>query len=272
MVGPAPDAAPTLVLLHEGLGCVALWRDFPEALAAATGCGVFACSRFGYGGSDPASLPRPMSYMHDEALEVLPRVLDAAGVRRAVLVGHSDGGSIAAIHAGAVHDPRVLGVVMIAAHFFVEDLNIASIRAIKATYEQGDLRAAAGALSPRRGCGVPRLERRLARSAVPRIRHHGAASRASRCRCWRCRATDDPMAPRSSFAVLERTATLPGRDAADRRRPPRAASGGEGRRRWTRSCRSCGACLMGSGGMIDFQTDPAAIATGGWRSTARWRR
>ena len=77
--GPAPEAAPTLVLLHEGLGCVALWRDFPEALAAATGCGVFAYSRFGYGGSDAVVLPRPMSYMHDEAVSVLPRVLDAAG-------------------------------------------------------------------------------------------------------------------------------------------------------------------------------------------------
>jgi pimeloyl-ACP methyl ester carboxylesterase len=129
------------VLLHEGLGCVALWRDFPEALVAATGCGVFAWSRFGYGGSDPVTLPRPMSYMHDEALAVLPRVLDAAGVRRAVLIGHSDGGSIAAIHAGAVRDPRVCGVVLIAAHFFVEELNIASIAAIRATYEEGDLRA-----------------------------------------------------------------------------------------------------------------------------------
>jgi pimeloyl-ACP methyl ester carboxylesterase len=138
--GPGPDAAPTLVLLHEGLGCVALWRDFPEALAAATGYGVFAYSRFGYGGSDPVALPRPMTYMHDEALTVLPRVLDAACVRRVVLIGHSDGGSIAAIHAGAVRDPRVVGVVMMAAHFFVEELNIASIRAIKATYEQGDLR------------------------------------------------------------------------------------------------------------------------------------
>jgi pimeloyl-ACP methyl ester carboxylesterase len=139
--GPGPDRAPTLVLLHEGLGCVALWRDFPEALVAATGCGVFAWSRFGYGGSDPVTLPRPMSYMHDEALAVLPRVLDAAGVRRAVLIGHSDGGSIAAIHAGAVRDPRVCGVVLIAAHFFVEELNIASIAAIRATYEEGDLRA-----------------------------------------------------------------------------------------------------------------------------------
>jgi pimeloyl-ACP methyl ester carboxylesterase len=139
--GPGPDQAPTLVLLHEGLGCVALWRDFPEALVAATGCGVFAWSRFGYGGSDPVTLPRPMSYMHDEALTVLPRVLDAAGVRRAVVIGHSDGGSIAAIHAGAVRDARVRGVVLIAAHFFVEELNIASITAIRATYEEGDLRA-----------------------------------------------------------------------------------------------------------------------------------
>jgi pimeloyl-ACP methyl ester carboxylesterase len=139
--GPGPDRAPTLVLLHEGLGCVALWRDFPEALVAATGCGVFAWSRFGYGGSDPVTLPRPMSYMHDEALTVLPRVLDAAGVRRAVVIGHSDGGSIAAIHAGAVRDARVRGVVLIAAHFFVEELNIASITAIRATYEEGDLRA-----------------------------------------------------------------------------------------------------------------------------------
>src|SRR5579871_603438 len=110
--GPGPDQAATLVLLHEGLGSVALWRDFPEVLAAATGCGVLAYSRFGYGASDPVTLPRPMSYMHDEALEVLPRVLDAAGLRRAALIGHSDGGSIAAIYAGAVRDPRVVGVVM----------------------------------------------------------------------------------------------------------------------------------------------------------------
>ena len=138
--GPRADAAATLVLLHEGLGCVALWRDLPEALVEATGCGVFAYSRFGYGGSDAAPLPRPMRYMHDEALDVLPRVLDASGVRHAVLLGHSDGGSIAAIHAGELRDPRVLGLVLIAAHFFVEDSNIAAIRAIGASYAQGDLR------------------------------------------------------------------------------------------------------------------------------------
>jgi pimeloyl-ACP methyl ester carboxylesterase len=139
--GPGPEVAPTLVLLHEGLGCVALWRDFPDALVAATGCGVFAYSRFGYGGSDPVTLPRPVTYMHDEALSILPHVLDAAGVRRGILLGHSDGGSIAAIYAGAVDDARVLGVVMLAAHFFVEDLNVAAIDAIRRSYEEGDLRA-----------------------------------------------------------------------------------------------------------------------------------
>ena len=130
--GPDADQAPTLVLLHEGLGCVALWRDFPEALASATGCGVFAYSRFGYGESDPVTLPRPMTYRHDEALSVLPRVLDATRVRRGVLIGHSDGGSIATIYAGAVRDARVAGVVLIAAHFFAEEINIARIADIKA--------------------------------------------------------------------------------------------------------------------------------------------
>jgi pimeloyl-ACP methyl ester carboxylesterase len=137
---PPPADAPTIVLLHEGLGCVALWRDVPMQLAALTGCGVFAWSRFGYGQSDPAPLPWKMAYMHDEALAVLPRVLDAAGIGRAITVGHSDGGSIAAIHAGAIRDPRLLGVAMIAAHFFVEDVNLAAIRRIRDEYEHGDLR------------------------------------------------------------------------------------------------------------------------------------
>ena len=138
--GPPPAAVPTLVLLHEGLGCVALWRDVPDRLVEATGCGVFAYSRFGYGQSDTTPLPRPMSYMHDEARDVLPRALDAAGIRRAILVGHSDGGSIAAIYAGTSRDPRIAGIVTIAAHFFVEDINIAAIRAIRKAYDTGDLK------------------------------------------------------------------------------------------------------------------------------------
>ena len=138
--GPRPEAAPSLVLLHEGLGCVALWRDFPETLAAATGLGVFAFSRAGYGRSDPVRLPRPLSYMHDEARDVLPRVLDAAGISRCVLIGHSDGASIAALYAGSVRDARVRGLALIAPHFFVEDVTIASIAAIRGTYGQGRLR------------------------------------------------------------------------------------------------------------------------------------
>ena len=142
--GPAPEAAPTIVLLHEGLGCVALWRDIPERLAAATGFGVFAYSRFGYGQSDPAPLPWPMSYMHDEALKHLPRVLDAANIQRALLIGHSDGGSIAAIYAGGAKDPRVAALATIAAHFFVEPVNIASIEKIREDYETTDLRVRLG--------------------------------------------------------------------------------------------------------------------------------
>jgi pimeloyl-ACP methyl ester carboxylesterase len=139
--GADSGEAPTLILLHEGLGCVALWRDLPQRLAMDTGCRVFAYSRFGYGRSDPVTLPRPMTYMHDEALDVLPRVLDAAGIVRAVVIGHSDGGSIAAIHAGAIRDPRIAGIVLIAAHFFVEDQNLKSIEQIGAEYATTDLRA-----------------------------------------------------------------------------------------------------------------------------------
>lgn len=135
--GPPPDAAPTLVLLHEGLGSVGLWRGFPERLVAATGCGVLAYSRFGYGRSDTVMLPRPLDYMRREAVDVLPPVLAAAGVRDCVLVGHSDGASIAAIHAGRVADPRVRALALMAPHFFVEDICTTSIAAIRREYDQG---------------------------------------------------------------------------------------------------------------------------------------
>ena len=82
MIGPRPGAAPTIVMLHEGLGCVGLWGDFPDKLQAATGAGVFVYSRAGYGKSSPAALPRPLTFMHDEARDVLPRLLDAIGFRR----------------------------------------------------------------------------------------------------------------------------------------------------------------------------------------------
>src|ERR1700731_4190551 len=126
MIGPAPGDAPTIVMLHEGLGSVGLWGDFPEKLQAATSTGVFVYSRAGYGASTPVKLPRPLDYMHIEALDVLPKLLDAIGFRRGLLVGHSDGASIAAIYAGSRQDHRVQGVAMIAPHFIVEDMGLAS--------------------------------------------------------------------------------------------------------------------------------------------------
>jgi pimeloyl-ACP methyl ester carboxylesterase len=139
--GPAPDRAPTLVLLHEGLGCVATWKDFPQRLAERTGYGVLAYSRPGYGKSDPVPLPWRPSYMHDEALKVLPAVLDQAGVQKAILIGHSDGASIAAIMAGSRQDFRIRGLVLMAPHFFVEEIGLRAIAAAKAAYQEGALRS-----------------------------------------------------------------------------------------------------------------------------------
>ena len=133
-------ARPTLVLLHEGLGSVAMWRDFPGRLAHATGCDALVYSRYGYGDSDPLTAPRGVRYMHDEALVTLPELLDKLAIARPILVGHSDGGSIALIHAGARTRP-VVAVVTLAAHVLVEDISVASIAAAKTAYETTDLRA-----------------------------------------------------------------------------------------------------------------------------------
>jgi pimeloyl-ACP methyl ester carboxylesterase len=140
MIGPSPEQAPTIVMLHEGLGSVGLWGDFPDKLQAATGAGVFAYSRAGYGASTPAALPRPLDYMHIEALDVLPKLLDAIGFRRGLLVGHSDGASIASIYAGAHQDHRVQGLALIAPHFIVEDVSVKSIAEIKQAYETTNLK------------------------------------------------------------------------------------------------------------------------------------
>ncbi|MGH6769194.1 MAG: alpha/beta fold hydrolase [Xanthobacteraceae bacterium] len=140
MLGPPPDQAPTIVMLHEGLGCVGLWGDVPERLQSATGAGVFVYSRAGYGRSSPAALPRPLTFMHDEARETLPKLLDTIAFRRGILLGHSDGASIAAIYAGTAQDHRVRGLVLIAPHFFTEDMGIAEIARAKDIYRDTDLR------------------------------------------------------------------------------------------------------------------------------------
>lgn len=135
-VGPEAAAA-TLVMLHEGLGSVSMWRDFPRALAERTRCRVLAYSRHGYGQSARLQGPRAVSYMHDEALIVLPELLGKLGIERPILFGHSDGGSIALIHASA---HPVAGVVALAPHVFVEDLSVESIAAAKVAYETTNLR------------------------------------------------------------------------------------------------------------------------------------
>lgn len=140
--GPGPADAPTLVFLHDGIGCVATWRDFPAALARETGCGALVYSRAGYGGSDPVSLPRPLTYMHDEGFDTLPEILDAAGVRTAFLVGHSDGGSIALLHTSTPRaHPRVHGLLLEAPHVFVEDTTIRAIENARDEFVGGGLRA-----------------------------------------------------------------------------------------------------------------------------------
>src|SRR5258705_4357281 len=166
MIGPRPDAAPTLVLLHEGLGCVAGWGNFAQELAAATGTGFFAYSRAGYGRSSPGKLPRPVSFMHDEARDVLPRVLDAIGFRRGLLVGHSDGASIAAIYAGSIQDHRVRGLALMAPHFFTEDVSIAEIARTRAAFEAGPPRAQLARWDAAPGNAIPSRCRALLESPV----------------------------------------------------------------------------------------------------------
>jgi pimeloyl-ACP methyl ester carboxylesterase len=144
MIGPRPGEAATFVLLHEGLGSVGIWGDFPARLAAATELGVFAYSRAGYGRSSPSAMPRRVSFMHEEARDVLPHVLDAIGLRRGILLGHSDGASIAAIYAGSVADHRICGLVLLAPHFFTEEFGIAEIARMREAYETSDLRARLG--------------------------------------------------------------------------------------------------------------------------------
>ena len=142
--GPSPAEAPTLVFLHHGLGCVGTWRDFPARLATATGCGAIVYGRLGYGRSDPCSLPRSPRFMHDEGLEVLPELLDVAGVRECVLLGHSDGGSIAIIYAGGTSAAPLRGVITEAAHVFFEPMTVHALREAKESYERGELRERLG--------------------------------------------------------------------------------------------------------------------------------
>jgi pimeloyl-ACP methyl ester carboxylesterase len=130
-------AAP-LVFLHGGLGSIGLWRDFPEAVATATGRTAIVYSRLGYGRSDPTPRPWRPDYMHREALDSLPVLLDALDAERPVLIGHSDGASIALIYAGRSGKP-VSGLVLLAPHVFVEPESIAGIEAARDAFLSTDL-------------------------------------------------------------------------------------------------------------------------------------
>jgi pimeloyl-ACP methyl ester carboxylesterase len=130
---------PTLVFLHEGLGSIALWRDFPARIAQTTGCRTLIWSRTGYGQSASSAAPRTARYMHDEALQVMPALFAQLGIERPVLVGHSDGGSIALIYGGAFPD-AVAGLVVLAPHEFVEEKALEGIRRAGATYAGSDWR------------------------------------------------------------------------------------------------------------------------------------
>ncbi|EWY38008.1 alpha/beta hydrolase [Skermanella stibiiresistens SB22] len=137
-IEPRDEGRPTLVFLHEGLGSIGLWRDFPDKVAAASRCGALVYSRHGYGRSERLERPRGPGYLHDEALRSLPDVLDAFSIADPVLIGHSDGASIALILAGS-GVRRLRGAVVMAPHVFVEDITIAGIEDAKAAYRDTDL-------------------------------------------------------------------------------------------------------------------------------------
>jgi pimeloyl-ACP methyl ester carboxylesterase len=133
------SGSPVLVFLHEGLGSIEIWRDFPEVLAELVGLPALVYDRYGSGGSEPLQEPRRENHFLREAEVVLPEVLAACGIDRPILVGHSDGGTIALLYAARYPDGP-LGVITEAAHVFAEPLTLASIRTAATAFESGDLR------------------------------------------------------------------------------------------------------------------------------------
>lgn len=143
LIPGAATGCPPLVFLHEGLGSVGLWRDFPDRVARRVGAPALVYSRFGYGQSDGITGPRAPDFMHREALDILPELLDTLGFHAPILIGHSDGASIALIHAASAHRP-VTAVVAMAPHVFVEPITVESIARATETYETTDLKARLG--------------------------------------------------------------------------------------------------------------------------------
>jgi pimeloyl-ACP methyl ester carboxylesterase len=138
LVYAPPGNKPTIVMLHEGLGSVSMWKDFPERLARSTCCGVLAYSRYGHGKSERLAEKRAVEFMQHEAQVVLPELLERFEIQAPILLGHSDGGSICIIYAAtAARKPRAL--ILEAPHVFVEDLSVGSISKIRTVYQTTNL-------------------------------------------------------------------------------------------------------------------------------------
>jgi pimeloyl-ACP methyl ester carboxylesterase len=146
-IEPRHANLPTIVMLHEGLGSIAHWKDFPIQLAEATGAGIFAYSRYGHGGSDALEESRSVCYMHHEAQVVLPEILRKASIERPLLLGHSDGASIAILYAGMFPDSPI-GLILEAPHVFVEEITVSNIAQARALYNQTDLPQRLGRYHP----------------------------------------------------------------------------------------------------------------------------
>ena len=140
LIGAPPSRSSTIVMLHEGLGSVSTWGEFPRRVFERTRASVFVYSRAGYGASPPVEPGLPIDYIKHHALDVLPKILEAIGFSQGLLLGHSDGASMAAAYAGNVADPRVRGLVLMAPHFCVEPETLAEIRNARKAFETGDLR------------------------------------------------------------------------------------------------------------------------------------
>jgi pimeloyl-ACP methyl ester carboxylesterase len=135
-----PDDPFTIVMVHEGLGSVRTWGEFPRLLAEATGASVLAYSRDGYGSSPVAQSELSVDYIRRHALGVLPNILNEIDFTKGILLGHSDGASMALAYAGNIEDPRVKGLVLMAPHFCVEPETLAEIRHARTVFKSGDLR------------------------------------------------------------------------------------------------------------------------------------
>lgn len=207
--GAPPERAPTLVFLHDALGSVRLWRDFPDQLVRAIGCGALVYDRWGSGESEPLAPPYSTDYLLDEALQALPEVLEQTGVRDAVLVGQSDGASIALAYAGA-YPARVRGVIALSPHLHREARTLDAIRAQIEDFEHGDLKAR---LARHHG---ERTEALFARLAEVWLRAGPGVGwglepyvAAARCPVLAIQGEDDEFFSAAQLAALERL--LPGR-------------------------------------------------------------